>query len=152
THSKVMAWVAFDRAIQAVEQLGFEGPVERWRGVRDQIHAQVCREGFSTELNAFVQSYGSGRLDASLLLIPLVGFLPADDPRVLGTVAAIEGRLMKDDFVARYETETEVDGLPPGEGSFLPCTFWYADNLILQGRRGEARRVFDRLLAIRNDV
>nr|WP_254053688.1 glycoside hydrolase family 15 protein [Singulisphaera sp. GP187] len=152
THSKVMAWVAFDRAVKSVEQFQVEGPVERWRAVRDQIHGQVCRAGFNSELNSFVQAYGTNRLDASLLMIPLVGFLPADDPRVLGTVAAIERRLMKDGFVARYETDPEVDGLPPGEGSFLPCTFWYADNLGLQGRTDEARRIFDRLLAIRNDV
>jgi GH15 family glucan-1,4-alpha-glucosidase len=152
THSKVMAWVAFDRAVKTVEQLKLEGPVDRWRAVRDEIHAEVCRAGFDAGRNTFVQSYGSDKLDASLLMIPLVGFLPADDPRVRGTVAAIERELMVDGFVARYATERSVDGLPPGEGMFLPCTFWYADNLALQGRRDDARRIFEQLLSIRNDV
>jgi len=152
THSKVMAWVAFDRAVKSVEKLQVEGPVERWRATRDQIHDEVCREGFNTERNTFVQSYGTDRLDASLLMIPLVGFLPARDPRVLGTVAAIERRLLQNGFVLRYDTDPNVDGLPPGEGAFLACTFWYVDNLSLQGRKTEARRIFDRLLAIRNDV
>lgn len=152
THSKVMAWVAFDRAVKSIEQFGGIGPVERWRQVRDEIHAQVCREGFDSGENTFVQSYGSTLLDASLLMIPLVGFLPADDPRVAGTVEAIERELMEDGFVRRYATESTVDGLPPGEGAFLPCTFWYADNLALMGRQAEARQIFDRLLAICNDV
>ena len=152
THSKMMAWVAFDRAVKAVEQFGLDGPVDRWRALRDEVHEQVCREGFDAEVGAFVQSYGSKRLDASLLMMPLVGFLPANDPRVLGTVAAIERGLMTDGFVARYIPEPGVDGLPPGEGAFLPCTFWLADNYALQGRHDEARRVFERLLAIRNDV
>jgi GH15 family glucan-1,4-alpha-glucosidase len=152
THSKVMAWVAFDRMVKAVEQFPLDGPVERWRAQRDAIHAEVCRHGFSANRNAFVQSYGVDELDASLLMIPLVGFLPPDDPRVLGTVAAIEKHLMVDGFVTRYATRSNVDGLPPGEGVFLPCTFWFADNLALQGRLAEARRLFDRLLAIRNDV
>jgi GH15 family glucan-1,4-alpha-glucosidase len=153
THSKVMAWVAFDRAVKSCEQFGpVEGPVDRWRTIRDEIHAQVCGQGFDHELGSFVQSYGSKQLDASLLMIPLVGFLPADDPRVIGTVAAIERHLLVDGFVARYHTESAVDGLPPGEGAFLPCTFWYADNLALQGRFDEARAVFDRLLGVRNDV
>ncbi len=152
THSKMMAWVAFDRAVKAVEQYGLDGPVDRWRALRDSVHEQVCRDGFDAEVGAFVQSYGSKRLDASLLMMPLVGFLPADDPRVLGTVAAIERGLMSDGFVARYAPEPGVDGLPPGEGAFLPCTFWLADNYALQGRHAEARRVFEGLLAIRNDV
>jgi GH15 family glucan-1,4-alpha-glucosidase len=152
THSKVMAWVAFDRAIKAVELFGLDGPADHWRQVRDAIHAEVCRVGFDAGRNAFVQSYGSKALDASLLMIPFVGFLPPDDPHMLGTVAAIERELLADGFVARYATETAVDGLPPGEGAFLPCTFWYADNLALQGRRDEAQRIYDRLLDIRNDV
>ena len=152
THSKVMAWVAIDRAVKAVECHGREGPVERWRGVRDAIHQQVCQEGFNPELNSFVQSFGSKELDASLLMIPLVGFLPADDPRVRGTLAAIERGLMRDGFVARYDTHSSVDGLPPGEGAFLPCTFWFADNLALQDRYDDAVAVFERLLALRNDV
>lgn len=154
THSKVMAWVAFDRAVKAIERLGFDdgGGLERWRRSRDEIHREVCAKGFDCGLDAFVQSYGSPHLDASLLMIPLVGFLPADDPRVLGTVAAIEQRLIADGFVRRYDSSAGVDGLPPGEGAFLPCTFWLADNLALQGRRDEARAIYDRLLAIRNDV
>jgi GH15 family glucan-1,4-alpha-glucosidase len=152
THSKVMAWVAFDRAVKAVEQLGLEGPVDRWKSIRDAIHVQVCREGFNPSLNSFVQSYGSNRLDASLLMIPLVGFLPADDPRMRGTVEAISRDLDRDGFIARYNSDASVDGLPPGEGAFLPCTFWLADNLALQGRYHEARELFDKLLAIRNDV
>jgi GH15 family glucan-1,4-alpha-glucosidase len=152
THSKVMAWVALDRGIKAAERLGFEGPLDRWRGVRDTIHAQVCDLGFDRGLNSFTQSYGSQSLDASLLMIPLVGFLPHDDPRVRGTVAAIERTLMVDGFVARYLTHDGVDGLPPGEGAFLPCTFWLADNLHLQGRETEARELFERLLGLCNDL
>ncbi len=152
THSKVMAWVAFDRAVKSIEHFGVDGPHAHWSTIRDQIHEQVCNEGFNADKNTFVQSYGSTRLDASLLMIPLVGFLPADDPRMLGTVAAIERELMADGFVNRYATESAVDGLPPGEGAFLPCTFWYVDNLALQGRLAEARRIFDGLLEIRNDV
>jgi GH15 family glucan-1,4-alpha-glucosidase len=152
THSKVMAWVAFDRAIKSAEQFGLDGPIERWRAQRDAIHAEVCAKGFDTSRNTFVQSYGSKELDASLLLIALVGFLPPDDPRVAGTVAAIENHLLVDGFVARYSTASNIDGLPPGEGAFLPCSFWLADNLSLQGRWADARRLFDRLLAIRNDV
>jgi len=147
-----MAWVALDRAVKAVEEFGLEGPVERWRHVRDAIHADVCARGFNPALNAFAQFYGADLLDASLLMIPLVGFLPASDPRVIGTVAAIQQRLATDGFVGRYATLPEVDGLPPGEAAFLPCTFWLADNLALQGRRQEARALFERLLAVRNDV
>jgi GH15 family glucan-1,4-alpha-glucosidase len=155
THSKVMAWVAFDRGVQAVERFGRTGPVERWREIRGEIHAEVCERGFDVELNSFTQSYGSKRLDASLLIIPLVGFLPADDPRMIGTVAAIERRLVRDGLVYRYEHDDEsrsIDGLPPGEGAFLPCTFWLADNLALQGRDEEAEAVFRRLLSLRNDL
>jgi GH15 family glucan-1,4-alpha-glucosidase len=152
THSRIMAWVALDRAVKAVERFGRAGPVDRWRQLRDVIHADVCRQGYDPDLRAFVQSYGSKLLDASLLMIPLVGFLPATDPRVLGTVRAIQQHLVTDGFVARYQTRTDVDGLPPGEGVFLPCTFWLADNLALQGRETEARELFERLLAVRNDV
>jgi GH15 family glucan-1,4-alpha-glucosidase len=152
THSKVMAWVALDRAVKAVERFGLEGPVDRWRTVRDQIHTDVCAKGYDPGIGAFVQFYGGRLLDASLLMIPLVGFLSADDPRMRGTVKAIEERLTTDGFVARYPTVPEVDGLPPGEGAFLPCSFWLADNLALQGRHDEARALFERLLAVRNDV
>ncbi len=152
THSKVMAWVAFDRAIKGVERFGLEGPVDRWRAIRAEIHKDVTRHGFHAEWNTFVQSYGSDKLDASLLMIPLVGFLPATDPRVVGTVEAIEKSLMCNDMVFRYASDPEVDGLPGYEGAFLPCTFWLADNYALQGRIDDARRVFERLLEIRNDV
>jgi GH15 family glucan-1,4-alpha-glucosidase len=120
----VMAWVAVDRAIKAVERFGLQGPAKRWREVRAEIHADVCRNGFDREIGSFVQYYGSKLLDASLLMMPLVGFLPATDPRVLGTVEAIQKHLMSDGLVARYQTTPELDGLPPGEGAFLPCTFW----------------------------
>jgi GH15 family glucan-1,4-alpha-glucosidase len=153
THSKVMAWVAFDRRVRAAEQFGYSDEnLGRWRTARDAIHREVCEKGFDPKLNAFVQSYGSPYLDASLLMIPLVGFLPADDPRMKGTVAAIEERLVHDGFVRRYDSADDVDGLPAGEGAFLPCTFWLADNLALQGRRDEAREIYERLLDIRNDV
>ncbi len=152
THSKVMAWVAFDRAVKAVERFGMDGPADRWERVRDAIHAEVCAKGFDADLNSFVQSYGSKELDASLLMIALVGFLPADDPRVRGTVAAIEKGLLHDGFVARYNSNSSVDGLPPGEGVFLPCTFWLADNYALAGRHDEASALFERLLSLANDV
>lgn len=152
THSKVMAWVAVDRAIKSAENLQLEGPVDRWRRLCQQIHDQICREGFNAELNSFVQYYGSKDVDASLLMFPLVGFLPATDPRMQGTVKAIQQRLMRNGFVDRYPTMPEVDGLPPGEGAFLLCTFWLADNRALQGRTAEAREIFERLLALRNDV
>jgi GH15 family glucan-1,4-alpha-glucosidase len=152
THSKVMAWVALDRAVKAVERFGLEGPVDRWRTARDQIHADVCAKGYDPEIGAFLQFYGGRFLDASLLMIPLVGFLSGDDPRMRGTVKTIEERLTTDGFVKRYPTVPEVDGLPPGEGAFLPCSFWLADNLALQGRHDEARALFERLLAVRNDV
>ena len=154
THSKVMAWVALDRAIKAVELLGHEGPVDRWRAVRRELHDEVCREGYDSGRDSFVQYYGADHLDASLLQIPLVGFLPADDPRVKGTVAAIQRELMVDGLVHRYPPDGSeaVDGLPPGEGTFLACTFWLADNLALMGRRDEALAIFERLLTLRNDV
>jgi GH15 family glucan-1,4-alpha-glucosidase len=153
THSKVMAWVAADRAVKAVERHGREGPVDRWRVLRDTIHADVCVNGFNAERNAFVQYYGGGRLDASLLMIPLVGFLPAHDPRVVGTVEAIQRDLMDEGLVRRYATDDPgVDGLPPGEGAFLPCTFWLVDNLAMMGRYDEARAIFERLLGLCNDV
>ena len=152
THSKVMAWVAFDRAIKDVEAFGLAGPVERWRLVRDAIHAQVCIEGYDARRNTFVQSYGSPYLDASLLLIPQVGFLAPDDPRVRGTVEAIERNLIVDGLVLRYSTATDVDALPPDEGTFLPCTFWLADALVLIGRREEGEALFERLLGLSNDV
>jgi GH15 family glucan-1,4-alpha-glucosidase len=138
--------------VKAVEQFGLSGDSRRWRRVRDAIRDDVCRRGFDADLDAFVQSYGSKELDASLLMIPLVGFLPATDARVRGTVAAIQARLLTDGFVARYRTDSAIDGLPPGEGAFLACTFWLADNLALQGRRQEARDLFERLLTVRNDV
>ena len=152
THSKVMAWVAFDRGVKAIEQFGCEGPVHQWRVRRDEVHEEICRRGFNTRLQSFTQAYDGESLDASLLLIPLVGFLPPDDPRVLGTVAAIERSLMRDGFVLRYATEQTEDGLPPGEGVFLPCSFWLADNYALQGRHADAQALFERLLAVRNDV
>ena len=151
-HSKVMAWVAFDRAVKWGEQRGAPSPIDRWRMVRDEIHADICRNGFNNELDSFVQAYGSEVLDASLLLLPIVGFLPPSDPRVRGTVRAIERRLLVDGFIFRYNTSETLDGLPPGEGAFLACSFWYVDNLILQGRFAEARTMFERLLALRNDV
>jgi GH15 family glucan-1,4-alpha-glucosidase len=152
THSKVMAWVALDRAVKAVEQFGLEGPVDRWRGLREEIHAEVCREGYDADRKTFTQYYGSSELDASLLRIPLVGFLPPSDPRVAGTVEAVQRELLHDGFVRRYSTSTEVDGLPAGEAAFLACTFWLADNLTLLGRRREARRLFERVLDLRTDL
>jgi GH15 family glucan-1,4-alpha-glucosidase len=152
THSKVMAWVAFDRAVKSAEQLGLDGPLGRWRAIRDEIHADVCRNGFDPELGSFVQAYGSKRLDSSLLLLPMVGFLPPSDPRIVGTVCAIEHRLMVEGLVLRYDTGETEDGLPPGEGAFLACSFWFVDNLVLQGRLHEAHAMFERLLALRNDV
>ncbi len=151
-HSKVMAWVAFDRAVKSVEQFGLEGPLERWRSVRDRIHASVCAHGFDTKTQSFMQSYESKEFDASLLLLPLVGFLPYDDPRIRGTVAAIERELLRDGFVARYSTHSGIDGLPPGEGSFLACSFWLVDNYVLQGRIAEAKTLFERLAGLVNDV
>ena len=152
THSKVLAWVAFDRAIRAVEQHELDGPVERWRAIRAAIHEDVCTRGYDPARRTFTQYYGGTEVDASLLQIPLVGFLPADDPRVAGTIEAIERELRTDGFVHRYRTEGGVDGLPEGEGAFLACSFWLADVYILQGRAEEGRRLFERLLSLTNDV
>jgi GH15 family glucan-1,4-alpha-glucosidase len=154
THSKVMAWVALDRAVKAVELAGLEGPVDRWRALRREVHDEVCGNGFDAERDTFVQYYGGKQVDASLLLIPLVGFLPAGDPRMKGTVAAVQRELTVDGLVHRYPPEgsEQVDGLPPGEGTFLACTFWLADNLAMMGRRDEAGAIFERLLTLRNDV
>ena len=152
THSKVMAWVAFDRAIKDAEQYALEAPLARWRQTRDSIHAEVCDKGFDAIRNTFVQFYGSSLLDASLLLIPQVGFLSADDSRVRGTMEAIEKDLLVDGFVLRYSTASDVDALPAGEGVFLPCSFWLADSYVLTGRRDEAQTLFDRLLGLSNDV
>ena len=152
THSKVMAWVALDRAVRTIEEFGLDGPVEHWRQLRRTIHQEVCEHGYDAGMGSFVQSYGSKHLDASLLLIPLVGFLPASDDRVSSTLAAIEKQLMADGLVMRYDTNATDDGLPPGEGAFLPCSFWFVDNLVLLGRYDQACRMFDRLLDLRNDV
>jgi GH15 family glucan-1,4-alpha-glucosidase len=152
THSKIMAWVAFDRAIKDAQKERLNGPLARWRRVRDRIHAQVCKKGFDRANNTFVQSYESKFLDASLLLIPQVGFLPADDPRVLGTIAAVEKHLLFNGLLLRYSTGTRVDALPAGEGAFLACSFWLADCYVLTGRRKEAEALFERLLALGNDV
>ena len=155
THSKVMAWVAMDRGVKAVEEYGHEGPVERWREIREEIRAEVLERGFDAELNSFVQSYGSKRLDASLLTIPIVGFLPPEDPRVRGTLDAVRRELLRDGFVQRYSHDEEtasIDGLPPGEGAFFLCSFWFVDNLALLGEHEEACEMFDRLLSLRNDL
>jgi GH15 family glucan-1,4-alpha-glucosidase len=155
THSKVMAWVAFDRALQLAERVGLEGPVDHWRAVRDRIHADVCRSGFDAERNTFVQHYGGRELDASLLRIAHVGFLPPNDARVAGTVDAIREELsVGDGLLLRYSPAARgmVDGLPEEEGAFLACSFWLADNLALLGRQDEARGLFERLLSLRNDV
>jgi GH15 family glucan-1,4-alpha-glucosidase len=154
THSKLMAWVAADRAVKAVEDFGLDGPADRWRALRDEMRREVLSKGYDEERQTFTQYYGSHELDAALLMVPLVGFLPATDRRVRGTVAAIERELLQDGFVQRYTQVPgdSVDGLPAGEGAFLACTFWLADNYALMGRRDEAREVFERLLSLRNDV
>jgi GH15 family glucan-1,4-alpha-glucosidase len=152
THSKVMAWVAADRAVQAVEGHGLAGDAARWRALRDRIHADVCARAWNAELGAFTQAYGSDVMDASVLLMPLVGFLPARDPRVLGTVAAVERTLVTGGLVRRYNTHETADGLPPGEGAFLACSFWLADNYVLQGRVAEAEALFARLTALATDL
>ena len=154
THSKVMAWVALDRAVRAVEDFGLDGPMERWKRLREEIHQQVCTEAYDPDRNTFTQYYGGKELDASLLLMPIVGFLPASDPRVAGTVEAIQQELCDQGFVLRYAASSfeSVDGLPAGEGAFLPCTFWLVDALTLMGRDDDARALFERLLGICNDV
>jgi GH15 family glucan-1,4-alpha-glucosidase len=155
THSKVMAWVAMDRAVKAVEQFGRNGDVDRWRAVRDEIHAEVLQRGYDEDLGSFVQSYGSTRVDASLLTVPLVGFLPPDDPRVRGTLEAVRRELLDDGLVRRYRHDPnvqDVDGLPPGEGAFFLCSFWFVDNLVLLGELDEACEMFDRLLSLRNEL
>lgn len=152
TYSKIMAWVALDRSVRDAEHYGLTAPLDRWRALRDRMHETVCREGFNSDRNSFVQVFGGKELDASLLMIPLVGFLPPEDPRVRSTVHAIERELVQDGFVLRYATEKGVDGLPPGEGAFLACSFWLADNMKLQGRTKEARALFERLLGLSNDV
>jgi GH15 family glucan-1,4-alpha-glucosidase len=152
THSKVMAWVAFDRAIKSAEAFRLMGPIDRWRDLRAEIHAEVCERAFNRGIGAFVQAFGSDRLDASTLLIPAVGFLPPDDARVQGTIEAVERRLMPDGFVLRYDTVTTDDGLPLGEGAFLACSFWLADAYVLLGRRDDARKLFERILSLRNDL
>ncbi len=152
THSKVMVWVAFDRAVRSIEEFNLEGPLERWREARAAVHEEVCREGFDPKQNAFVQAFGESALDAAVLLIPLVGFLPPDDPRVRGTVAAIERKLIRQGLVIRYDTGEKADGLPQGEGAFIACSFWLADNYAMLGRMEEAKALFKRLLTLCNDV
>ena len=141
-HSKVMAWVAFDRMVKSVERFQVDGPIEKWSGIRDEIHREVCQHGYDSKRNTFVQSYGSDELDASLLMIPLVGFLPPNDRRVQGTIAAIQRELTQDGFVARYRLSSTLGELPPGQGVFLPCSFWMVDNLLAIGRRQEAEEMF----------
>jgi GH15 family glucan-1,4-alpha-glucosidase len=152
TYSKIMVWVAFDRAIKDCERYQLEAPVDEWRALRERIHKDVCERGYEAQRNCFVQSYGSTQLDASLLLLPALGFLPADDPRVTGTIRAIESRLLRDGFVHRYDTAQTDDGLPPGEGAFLACSFWLADAYAMCGRHEEAQALFERLVGLANDV
>jgi len=152
THSKVMAWVALDRAIKSAVKYKLEAPLERWRKVRAAIHHRVCQEGFNSKLNSFVQSFHSDLLDASVLMIPAVGFLPPEDPRVRGTITAIERHLCREGFVLRYDSDKTEDGLPSGEGAFLPCSFWLADNYALAGEMDKAYELFDRLIGLRNDL
>ncbi|WP_087723203.1 glycoside hydrolase family 15 protein [Pandoraea sp. PE-S2T-3] len=152
TYSKVMAWVAFDRAIKSAQRFNLPGPVDHWRKLCQEIHTDVCTHGFDKTRNAFMQAYGSDEMDASALMIPLVGFLPPDDPRVIGTVEAVERELMRDGLVQRYRTSRVDDGLPAGEGAFLACSFWMVDCLVMLGRQGDARKLFERLLSLRNDV
>jgi GH15 family glucan-1,4-alpha-glucosidase len=152
TFSKAMAWVAIDRAVRGAEQFKLPARLDEWRALRQRIHESVCRDGYNTQKQSFVQYYGGDSLDASLLLLPMVGLLPPHDPRIKGTVAAIQRELTIDGLVMRYRTHEGVDGLPAGEGVFLACSFWLADNLILQGRHSEARALFERLLGLCNDV
>jgi GH15 family glucan-1,4-alpha-glucosidase len=152
TYSKVMAWVAYDRAVKSAEEYGLDGPIERWKKLRTEIHADVCRKGYDARRGSFVQCYGSQELDASLLLLPTVGFLPPNDRRVIGTIEAIERELMHGGFVRRYDTTTADDGLPPGEGVFLACSFWMVDAYVMLGRLDDAHAMFKRLVALCNDV
>jgi GH15 family glucan-1,4-alpha-glucosidase len=152
THSKIMAWAAVDSSVRDAEAYGLEAPLDRWRALRERMHALICDKGFDAQANTFTQSFGSPALDASLLLIPVVGFLPADDPRMIGTVQAIERSLLVDGFVLRYHTEEGADGLPPGEGAFLPCAFWLAMVYAMQGRKDEAHALFEHLLSVSNDL
>ena len=152
THSKVMAWLAFDRAAKLVDEGYYSGPAEHWRALRDQIHRDVCEKGFDRRRNAFVQYYGADTLDAALLMMPMVGFLPPTDPRVMGTVEGIRRELVSGGLVMRYRSDSNVDGLPPGEGVFLPCSFWLVDNLASAGRRDEAEELFERVISLSNDV
>src|SRR5690606_35351921 len=152
THSKVMAWVAFDRAVKSVERYQLPGPAARWRELCDEIRADVIANGYDPDLNAFVRSYGTREFDASLLLLAEVGFLAADDPRFTGTVHQIEQRLVREGLVYRYDTLVSQDGLPPGEGAFLACSFWLADAYVLMGRRKDAEALFERLISLCNDV
>ena len=152
THSKAMAWLAFDRAVRSAEMFKLPGPVDEWREIRQRIHANVCAHGFDKQLGTFVRAYGSKELDASLLLLPAIGFLPPDDPRIVSTVQAIERRLMVNGLVLRYDSATASDGLPAGEGVFLACSFWLADAYLMLGRRDDALQLFNHLLSLRNDV
>jgi GH15 family glucan-1,4-alpha-glucosidase len=147
-----MAWVAIDRSVKSAEKFNLDGPIDEWRELRDTIHEEICRRAYNPDIGAFVQSYGSSNLDAATLLLPLVGFLPASDPRIRSTVECIERRLMVDGFVLRYDSSKTDDGLPPGEGAFLACSFWLADNYMLVGRHDDARALFERLLSLRNDL
>jgi len=152
TYSKVMAWVAFDRGIRSIQEFGSKGPIDDWIRIRAEIHDDVCRNGFDPQRGCFVQAYGSSELDASLLLLPAMGFLPPEDPRVRATVEAIEQKLVVNGLVSRYDTGRVDDGLPAGEGAFLACSFWLADAYVLLGRTEEAEQLFERLLRLRNDV
>jgi GH15 family glucan-1,4-alpha-glucosidase len=151
-YSKVMAWVAFDRAVKSAERFCLNGDIDHWKELRDRIHADVCRNGYDSKRGSFVRAYGSKELDASLLLLPAVGFLPPSDPRIRGTIEAVEARLMSDGLVLRYDTAASNDGLPPGEGVFLACSFWLVDAYLMIGRHADAERLFERLLSLRNDV
>jgi GH15 family glucan-1,4-alpha-glucosidase len=152
THSRALVWVAFDRVLKSADRFGFKGPVETWKSLRDEVHDEVCKKGFSVRLNAFTRSYGSETFDASTLLIPIVGFLPSDDPRVKGTLDGIGRNLMRNGFVYRYDNTQEDDGIGEDEGAFLPCCFWYADCLILQDRGEEAGSLFEQYLGAGNDL
>jgi GH15 family glucan-1,4-alpha-glucosidase len=152
TYSKMMAWVAFDRGVLLAEQLNYDAPIEKWKTIRDAISSEVCSRGFNKSKNSFVQAYDSDQLDAALLLMPVVGFLPGKDPRVIKTVEAIERELMPGGLVLRYDTSKVHDGLPPREGAFLACSFWMVSSLTAVGRKRDAKKLFEKLLALRNDV